>query len=312
MKTVRLIRSCLVLSILVVWASSAWAADFVNLVQHTEKWFVSEGASPCKPLKMHTVVNGFHRGATILHRETHQAGATLAMEDLLYSRNQSGDIFFHGDLQKTVFAEPILWISAPLAVGKTWTDSRLDTGINVTADARVHYVFAVLEEKDIACPAGTFACYRVYVAEISPDGQTKNSTFWYNKQCGMIMCAIENAQVLSLKKTFVGAGGVPDYERRDGTEIVDLSGLAVGPNPSNPMTRISFDLLRPARVEAGVYDIAGRLIKRLIAGEFQPAGPVSVRWPGTDDAGRSVASGTYIVRVQAGQTVQSQRVSLVR
>ena len=46
--------------------------------------------------------------------------------------------------------------------------------------------------------------------------------------------------------------------------------------------------------------------------ELHEAGPVNFTWSGDDALGRTVASGTYLVRVEAGQELVSQRVSLVR
>ena len=78
------------------------------------------------------------------------------------------------------------------------------------------------------------------------------------------------------------------------------------------MTDISFELKQPVAVDVEVFDISGRLIKRLAQGEFMPAGPVSIRWQGNDEQGQAVASGTYLYRVKAGQTVSTNRITLVR
>jgi len=60
-----------------------------------------------------------------------------------------------------------------------------------------------------------------------------------------------------------------------------------------------------------LYDLAGRRVRELVAGEM-PVGPHAVTWSGTDDAGRPVASGVYLARLRAPGTTQVQRVVLVR
>ena len=71
-------------------------------------------------------------------------------------------------------------------------------------------------------------------------------------------------------------------------------------------------LPKAAQVSVGVYDVSGRLVQSLADGEEMAAGPVSLRWQGRDSAGRAVASGTYLFRVQAGAIVRTERFTLVR
>lgn len=73
------------------------------------------------------------------------------------------------------------------------------------------------------------------------------------------------------------------------------------PNPFSSSTRIAYRLPYDARVAVDVYDVDGHRV-RALAREPLPAGPHEVRWNGLDDAGRSVASGTYFYRVRATGT----------
>jgi len=43
-----------------------------------------------------------------------------------------------------------------------------------------------------------------------------------------------------------------------------------------------------------------------------PAGPYSMVWTGTDEDGRHVASGLYLVRLTAGVDMTSQKMLLIR
>ncbi len=85
------------------------------------------------------------------------------------------------------------------------------------------------------------------------------------------------------------------------------------PNPFNPTTTFAFDLPQSGEVHLMVYDVTGRNVRTLVSGNLS-AGIHHVRWDGTDDAGRGVASGVYVVRFIAdnGRVNQVQRVSLVR
>jgi hypothetical protein len=83
------------------------------------------------------------------------------------------------------------------------------------------------------------------------------------------------------------------------------------PNPFNPTTVISYMLPERGRVTVEVYNIAGRLVRTLVDEEQEP-GLRSVTWDGTDDAGRGVASGVYLYRVDAGDHSAKRRMVLLK
>jgi subtilisin family serine protease len=83
------------------------------------------------------------------------------------------------------------------------------------------------------------------------------------------------------------------------------------PNPFNPRTTLTFALARPGRVELGIYDLRGRLVRRLLDSR-QGAGYHSVAWDGRDASGRGVSSGPYVARLRAGGSVQHHKMLLLR
>ncbi|MFO7610309.1 MAG: DUF2341 domain-containing protein [Candidatus Krumholzibacteriia bacterium] len=83
------------------------------------------------------------------------------------------------------------------------------------------------------------------------------------------------------------------------------------PNPLNPATRIDYELAAPGRVALAVYDLQGRRVATLVD-RLQDAGRHSVLWQGRDDAGRAVATGVYLYRLEAGGTQQARRLVLMR
>jgi hypothetical protein len=88
--------------------------------------------------------------------------------------------------------------------------------------------------------------------------------------------------------------------------------LAAGvPNPFNPQTEIRFSLAGAAPVLLTVHDARGSLVKTLLRQE-ETAGTHAVTWDGTDEAGRDLGSGTYIVRLESGTDARSRKVTLVR
>jgi len=83
------------------------------------------------------------------------------------------------------------------------------------------------------------------------------------------------------------------------------------PNPFNPQTTISFALPQAETVRLAIYSLDGRLVRTLINGERQ-AGNHDVTWNGRDDAGRAVATGTYMYVIDAGDHHQTRKMSLIK
>ncbi|MCP4242682.1 MAG: T9SS type A sorting domain-containing protein, partial [bacterium] len=87
--------------------------------------------------------------------------------------------------------------------------------------------------------------------------------------------------------------------------------LSAYPNPFNPSTKLSFELATPARVRLNIFDAAGRLVTTLVD-EQRGVGRHDFVWNGQNDAGRSVASGVYLYRFEAGDVVQTKRMMLLK
>jgi hypothetical protein len=83
------------------------------------------------------------------------------------------------------------------------------------------------------------------------------------------------------------------------------------PNPFNPRTEIVYRLANETRVDLGIYDVLGHRV-RTLESDLRPAGEHRVLWDGLDDAGRSVAAGSYLYRISGGGTEQSGKMTLVR
>ncbi len=83
------------------------------------------------------------------------------------------------------------------------------------------------------------------------------------------------------------------------------------PNPFNPSTTIRFAVPRDGRVMLEVYDLAGRVVRRLVD-ETLVADSYSVTWQGRDETGRQVASGTYYYRLTADGERSTRKMTLLK
>lgn len=90
------------------------------------------------------------------------------------------------------------------------------------------------------------------------------------------------------------------------------STLAGSPNPFGRMTGIAYELPQSSMVMLQVLDITGRTVRRLVEGEIQNAGPHRVQWDGRDDGGMRLASGVYLLRLEADGQARVGSVALLR
>ena len=83
------------------------------------------------------------------------------------------------------------------------------------------------------------------------------------------------------------------------------------PNPFNPTTHIAFYLPTRERVTLVVYDIQGKRIKTLID-ERMPHGHHLLAWDGTGLHGGRVSSGVYFYRLEAGNSVITKKMLVMK
>lgn len=83
------------------------------------------------------------------------------------------------------------------------------------------------------------------------------------------------------------------------------------PNPSSGETALSFHLLRSARVELEIYDVAGHRVRRLV-NEDRAAGWNSIPWNGLDESGNAAQAGVYYARLHAAGVTLTRRMVVLR
>lgn len=95
-----------------------------------------------------------------------------------------------------------------------------------------------------------------------------------------------------------GAVDAPVVDTRKPREIA----LANRPNPFNPGTTIEYRLEQPSSVRLDVYDVAGKLVRRLTDAKM-PIGPHAMYWDGRDDSGLTLGTGVYFVKISINSQV---------
>lgn len=99
--------------------------------------------------------------------------------------------------------------------------------------------------------------------------------------------------------------GVEEVVPPEGTEF-----LTVIPNPFSGRTEVRFGLVRPSRARLSIYDVAGRLVRRLLD-DGRDAGQHTVAWDGLNADGRATPAGIYFARLETDQREVTRKVVLL-
>ncbi|MEP0007526.1 MAG: GLUG motif-containing protein [Balneola sp.] len=104
----------------------------------------------------------------------------------------------------------------------------------------------------------------------------------------------------------ISAGEAVSYEEEAQLPvIVELSQNY--PNPFNPTTTIGYGVPENGEVTLEVFDIIGRKVATLMRGEHKTAGRYTINFDASN-----LASGMYIYRLQAGSSVITKKLTLIK
>jgi hypothetical protein len=106
-----------------------------------------------------------------------------------------------------------------------------------------------------------------------------------------------------LEDVVVTGTGISSPGTRRPTPETRLS--AASPNPFSDRTLVNYALGRTGPVKLSVYDASGKFVRRLVVATQDPSN-YSVLWDGRDQAGRKLANGVYVLRLDADRTVTQQ------
>lgn len=108
--------------------------------------------------------------------------------------------------------------------------------------------------------------------------------------------------------TFVAEGNQSvSNEIEEGSDLSESIHLMQNyPNPFNPATMIRYRLTESSKVTLKVFDMTGREVATLVEGVI-PAGNHQVRFDGSN-----LSSGIYMYRLQAGDRVRSQKMTMIK
>ena len=83
------------------------------------------------------------------------------------------------------------------------------------------------------------------------------------------------------------------------------------PNPAHQAVQCAYSLSQSAHVQVDVFDITGRHV-HTVANDEQGAGRAVLSWDLSDDRGRSIAAGVYIIKARIGPLEWTKRLTIMR
>jgi hypothetical protein len=102
------------------------------------------------------------------------------------------------------------------------------------------------------------------------------------------------------------------------TSVVDAPGIPAAfvlrqnyPNPFNPTTSIAYAVLVSGPVTLDIYNLLGQKVRTLTHAVHTP-GDYTLVWDGMDDHGNMVSGGVYFYGLQAGTTVETRKMVLLK
>ena len=138
------------------------------------------------------------------------------------------------------------------------------------------------------------------------NGQESGVSHLYNRAGEFVVTATVSdgalSQTDSVRVTI--ASGV-DTESLELPETFVLK--AAYPNPFNPTTTVTYGLPVAAEVRITATDLLGRQVATLVAGDMKTAGYHTVQFNA-----EGLASGTYLIKMEAGDFVATQQVMLLK
>ncbi|MDD2890914.1 MAG: FlgD immunoglobulin-like domain containing protein [bacterium] len=75
--------------------------------------------------------------------------------------------------------------------------------------------------------------------------------------------------------------------------------VKVSPNPFTLNTNVCYSIENKEKVQVGIYDVTGKLVRQLVDGE-QDAGSHTAYWNGKNDLGNKIGTGIYFCVVNTG------------
>jgi hypothetical protein len=202
------------------------------------------------------------------------------------------------------FYPPLTWLpNEMINLGNTWAFDAPEMG--------GYYRFSVESiSETVSVPAGTFNdCLKIKNVIVNTFGDTTQMThFYYAPGVGQVLNSGWNWSQGNVKFELEDYSVILSSTDKENTGDMPTKFLLHQnhPNPFNPLTTISYSILRSELVSLKVYDLTGREIQTLVS-EVQNIGSYSINLDASD-----LASGIYLYKLQVGDFGETKKMTLIK
>ena len=92
----------------------------------------------------------------------------------------------------------------------------------------------------------------------------------------------------------------------------DFSAASISPNPLNPAATVTYSTSKPGFVRIDMFDIQGRLVRRIVNQPAMAAGTHEARIDGRGTRGEKLSSGVYFIRGVSGEGVFTHAITILK
>lgn len=229
------------------------------------------------------------------------------------NRKALGDCSWYFDYNTNALASPMLSFVAPEVdpnAGYTNTVEIVGPKLGVTTDLDAANFDGVSLTEGVN--------YHLYTVKMLIPNSSQTSDLYWDQ----VNTAVFNARDNLITVTYIGDGdislGPPVSIHNDGNSPVLPEHFKLHPNypnPFNPETTIRFEI--PGNfpeyptIQLVIYDTLGRAVRKLYSGRISP-GIYEMRWDSRNSSDKTLASGIYLVRLEAQHFSQTQKMILLR
>lgn len=213
------------------------------------------------------------------------------------SEGYENTLYFGKELPREV--DPLSFSLPPKAPGNAFDARLAGEAMRYTEENSFRIELQKKEASEITVDLGLLKTheYQEYIVEELKGGQVLVE----HRLTSEDIITLENNQTSSIRLKPAGSqqasANIPDD--------FDLSPSY--PNPFNPSTTIQYQLAEQAAVRVEVFDMVGRKVSTLLAGEQQEAGTHTIRFNASQ-----LSSGMYFVRFKAGSFQEMQKITLIK
>jgi len=148
-----------------------------------------------------------------------------------------------------------------------------------------------------------------YFLEVTPDGQggfiavwsERRSSGWQNLALQQVSVNCKLGDVITRVENVAHLWQYPQ----------DFFLFSTYPNPSKPVTKISFSLRNPSQIQLHVIDIRGQRVITLVDRPFA-SGKYEIQWDGRTHNKQEVSSGVYFIQMVRGNQTQVRKLLLIQ